>query len=70
MPTDEDRGIFISYARRDGAKLAVRLQQDLAASGFDAWLDRQRLKAGAVWTAEIEREIDRRPVTVALLTPG
>ncbi len=48
----------------------MRLQQDLAASGFDAWLDTQRLVAGAVWTMEIEREIDTRPVTLALLTRG
>src|SRR5574341_1044279 len=70
MPGDQDRSIFISYAHRDGASLAVRLQQDLAASGFDAWLDKQRLAAGAVWSTEIEREIDSRPVTLALLTPG
>ncbi|MEK7753366.1 MAG: toll/interleukin-1 receptor domain-containing protein [Acidobacteriota bacterium] len=70
MPTDEDHRIFISYAHRDGVALAARLQQDLTASEFDAWLDNQRLVAGAVWTAEIEREIDTRPVTLALLTPG
>ncbi|MEK7405023.1 MAG: TIR domain-containing protein, partial [Acidobacteriota bacterium] len=70
MPAAEDLRVFISYAHRDGAALAVRLQQDLTASGFDAWLDKQCLRAGAVWTSEIEREIDARPVTLALLTPG
>src|SRR5215831_11642480 len=69
---DEQRnpGIFISYARKDGADLAQRLQQDLAAKGFDAWLDRQRLASGATWTAEIERAIDTSQVVLALLTPG
>jgi WD40 repeat protein len=70
MPTAEDDRIFISYAHRDGAALAVRLQQDLTASGFDTWLDKQRLKGGAVWTTQIEREIETRAVTLALLTPG
>jgi len=62
--------VFISYARADGAELARRLCQDLNSAGFDAWLDTQRIAAGATWTAEIEREIDSRPVMLALLTPG
>src|SRR5271157_6304314 len=70
MPPSEPSRVFISYARRDGAELASRLQADLSAQGFDAWLDKQRIAGGAVWTMEIEREIDAREVTVALLTPG
>ena len=70
MPPSEPSRIFISYAHRDGAELARRLQADLTANGFDAWLDSQRLAAPAVWSAEIEREIDAREVTLALLTPG
>jgi hypothetical protein len=70
MPTSEPSRVFISYARRDGARLAERLQNGLAKNGLDAWLDTQRLHVGAVWTSEIEHEIDSRQVTVALLTPG
>src|SRR5208337_1253316 len=70
MPPSEPSRVFISYARRDGAELASRLQADLSAQGFDAWLDKQRIAGGAVWSEEIEREIDSREVTVALLTPG
>ena len=62
--------VFISYARKDGTALAQRLQLDLAMQGFDAWLDTGRIVAGAVWSAEIEREIDTRQVTLALLSPG
>ena len=65
--------IFISYARKDGAELAQRLQRDLAAQGFDAWLDTQRLAGvagGSTWTTRIEDEIDRRQVLLALMTPG
>ena len=38
--------------------------------GFDAWLDTQRIASGAVWSTQIEHEIDTRQVTVALLSPG
>jgi WD40 repeat protein len=62
--------VFISYARKDGAPLAQRLQSDLAKEGFDAWFDTQRIGGGAVWSAEIECEVDTRQVTLALLSPG
>src|SRR5271165_62651 len=70
MPPTEQNRVFISYARKDGAELAQRLQASLAANGFDAWLDTQRIAGGAVWSMEIEREIDTRQVTIALLSPG
>ena len=62
--------IFISYARRDGASLAQHLQSDLTQEGFDAWLDTQRIAGGALWSTAIEREVDTRPVMLALLSPG
>ena len=62
--------IFISYARKDAAKLALRLQKDLTAAGFDVWLDTERIGGGASWTVAIEEAIDRAQVVLALLTPG
>ncbi|MBZ5622716.1 MAG: TIR domain-containing protein, partial [Acidobacteriia bacterium] len=62
--------IFVSYARRDGAELALRLQKDLTAAGFDVWLDAHRIGGGDSWTVEIEEAIDRAQVVLALLTPG
>src|SRR4051794_28689950 len=62
--------IFISYAHRDGAGLAQRLQVDLSAKGYDAWLDTKRLYAGAVWSREIEQAIDRADVVLALISAG
>jgi WD40 repeat protein len=62
--------IFVSYARRDGAELAVRLEQDLTAAGFDVWRDTERIGGGASWTVEIEEAIDRAEVVLAVLTPG
>jgi hypothetical protein len=70
MPPSDPLRIFISYAHKDGAALAQYLQSALTKEGFDAWLDTQRLHGGAVWTMEIEREIDNRQVTIALLSPG
>ncbi len=70
MPPSEPSRIFISYAHRDGAELAQRLQTDLANEGFDAWLDTQRLHGGDVWSVEIEQAIDRAHVVVALLSAG
>ncbi len=62
--------IFISYARRDGADLAQRIQQDLQAAGFDAWLDVQRLRGGASWSIELERALAGADVVLAILTDG
>jgi len=62
--------IFISYARKDSAELAQRLQSDLKTHGHDAWLDKQRIKGGANWTSDIETAIDEADVALALLTPG
>src|ERR1035437_25036 len=70
MPPSEQNRIFISYAHRDGADLAQRLQQSLKEQGFDTWLDVQRLKGGVVWSAEIEREVKTRQVVIALMSPG
>jgi len=70
MPSTEPLRIFISYSRKGGAVLAQRLQKGLKEQGFDAWLDTERIDAGAVWSAEIEREIDTREVMIALLSPG
>ena len=69
MATSE-RAVFISYAHRDGGELALRLQKDLTSSGFNAWLDMQRLQGGASWTADIEHAIDNSSVVLALLTAG
>ena len=70
MTPSEPLRVFISYARKDGAALAQRLQSDLAKQGFDAWLDKHRIRGGAVWSMEIEREIKTRQVVVALMSPG
>ena len=39
--------IFVSYARTDGTELALRLQKDLTAVGYEAWIDTRRIEGGA-----------------------
>ena len=62
--------IFISYARRDGRDLALRLQADLIAADYDVWLDTSEIDGGASWSVEIERAIERCDVTLVLLSHG
>jgi WD40 repeat protein len=64
------RRVFISYARKDGTELAKRLQGDLSSSGYDVWVDTQRIAGGASWTKEIENALDHSEVILALLSPG
>ena len=61
---------FISYGHKDGASLAQRLEASLKKAGFDAWLDTQRIRGGAVWSTNIEHEIDTRQVTIVLVSPS
>ena len=70
MPPSAQSRIFISYAHRDGAELAKRLQKDLKAKRFDPWLDKQRLHGGSSWTKDIETALDKADFVLALLTPG
>ena len=63
----ESPRVFISYAHRDGAELAVRLDRDLKARGFDVWIDK-KLQGGDRWTNEIEAALDRAAVVIALLS--
>ncbi len=62
--------VFISYAWKDGAKLADSLRGDLEARGHDVWLDRQRLLGGTSWSKDIEAAIDQAEVVLVLLSAG
>ena len=61
--------VFISYARKDAARLATELQRDLQ-SGHDVWLDTNRIARGCSWTVEVEKAIDNCEVLLALLSPA
>lgn len=70
FPMADQGKVFISYARKDGAELAQRLQADLQQRGYEPWLDKQRIEGGASWTNSIEEAIDAADYLLALLTPG
>ena len=59
-------GIFISYAREDGAELAQKLFEELSARGFHPWLDTASLHGGDSWTVEIEQAIDAADTVLTL----
>ena len=42
--------IFVSYARKDGSDLALRLRGDLIAHGYDVWLDTAEIEGGTSWS--------------------
>jgi WD40 repeat protein len=62
--------IFISYARKDGRALALRLQERLRDAGQTAWLDTSEIDGGGSWGGDIERAIDGCETLLALLSPG
>jgi hypothetical protein len=61
---------FLSYARVDGTDEADRLKGDLNAAGKRAWVDRDSLRAGDEWSAEIKEAIRKAEAFILLLTPG
>jgi hypothetical protein len=69
--SDTASRVFISYAHKDGGKLALRLKKDLIPeNGFTAWLDKERLEGGDLWSNKIERAIDDAEIVIALLSNG
>ena len=63
--------VFISYARKDGRELALRLYANLArVRGFRPWLDTSKIVGGEDWARAIEHEIDGCDALLAVLTHG
>ena len=64
------RGVFVSYARADGADIASRLVRDLGVAGIEAWLDRRELYGGLAWRRQIVDAIGEAAYLVLVLTPS
>jgi hypothetical protein len=62
--------VLLSYARKDGQDVALRLKHDLEAAGFQVWQDVQSIRGGASWTKKIEEGLSWCETLVAVLTPG
>lgn len=63
--------IFISYRSSDGKDKATALARDLGAVFGDAavFLDKDDLRGGSRWRAEVQQLLDQRPVLLLLMTP-
>lgn len=61
--------VFISYARRDGAAYADRLQIGLEAKGYRTWRDTRDIDPDKDFTATVEDAIERASYVVVCLTP-
>jgi hypothetical protein len=64
--------IFISYRASDGRDKATALARDLGATfGDDAvFLDKDDLRGGGRWAAEVGQALQGRPVMLLLVTPA
>jgi hypothetical protein len=59
--------VFLSYAREDEKRIR-RLYNNLAAAGFDPWMDREGIPMGEAWREAITKAIDRSDVFIACLS--
>jgi TIR domain/NACHT domain len=61
--------LFISYARKDGAVNAERIDRTLADAGFTTWRDTRGIDPTVDFTAEIEKAIESATYVIACITP-
>ena len=61
--------IFLSHSHADNA-FCDSIYQALTAKGFDVWYDNQSLPSGGILSAEIQRQLEARPVLIPLLSPA
>ena len=65
-----DRGVFISYRRRDSSAHAGRLNDDLTKDfGLRVFMDIEDIRPGDVFTAEIESEIKSSCAMIVVIGP-
>jgi len=61
---------FISYARRDGKQLALKLNQELINHGFNVWFDGEDIPLGVDFQKEIKDGIEKCRNFIFIITPG
>lgn len=67
---DQSLGVFISYARADGAAFADDLLTGLEVAGFDSFLDRHDIAAGEDWETRLGTLIQAADTVVFVMTPA
>jgi HEAT repeat protein len=68
--SDLTHDVFISYARKDGAQHAERLERDLQAAGYTTWRDKRDLDEYQDFSAEIEIGIRASRFVAVCVTPS
>ena len=61
--------VFTSYSSRD-RETVVSIVNKLSDAGLRVWLDRQEIKAGSAWSAQIVEAIDTCPAFLLMLSPN
>jgi TIR domain len=65
---DEIPRVFFSYSRADSA-FALKLANDLRATGRQSWLDKHDIQTGARWDRSVEEGVRGCSVVVVILSP-
>jgi TIR domain len=69
MATGAPPRIFLSYAHRDAADVAVSVRHHLEKQGYQVWQDKDGIRAAKGWTDEIRDGLRGSDSVVALLSP-
>jgi hypothetical protein len=67
MSAVEENLVFLSYARPDRDRV-IQYFDRLSSSGFNAWMDCRKLKAGQRWSYEIERAAAKAVVVIVFIS--
>jgi WD40 repeat protein len=70
QPGTARSGIFLSYARSDGAAFAAELRARLEAESVPLWQDRGGLEGGRDWWLQITEALDQVEFMALVLTPN
>src|SRR5688572_22943376 len=60
--------VFVSYSHADN-DFAELLKAKFDATGFDAWLDKEQLKAGEEWRRKIDEAITQSFALIVIMSP-
>jgi hypothetical protein len=61
--------VYISY-NQDDSDFAFVLKTEIEKTGFDAWIDKARLRPGADWSEEIDQGIRQALAMIVVMSPS
>lgn len=72
LPDESGKGettrVFMSYSRAN-QDFVFRLTDDLILRGVPIWLDQREIGVGTIWSAEIQKALDRCGTMIVVLSP-